>query len=212
MRDRLQLWWYLNADNVKRWAAAAVAGLVVIVLLRKEADRLLDYLRVLIWPVVVLTAILIFREPLLRVLRGLYVKELNWRGSRVLFGQHPQQQNEGDLLPVPDPSAADELENFRIGANVAGALLQAFQMQIDFLKVLERAPEGLSRQAAEAWFAEQVDRLDLDHEVWNPAALLGWMETRGLIAYTPAGNLTRSELGDRVAALTDTFWYAPKLI
>jgi hypothetical protein len=134
-------------------ALFVVLALAVIVLIAVDADGVLDYLRVLAWPLVAVLALLIFKGPLLRLLGGLYLEEVNWRGSKLRFGARPQPFGDEEFVPVfddedQDAPEHDDLEMYRTGANVAGALLQAYQMQIDFLDVLARAPNGLSSRRA----------------------------------------------------------------
>lgn len=222
LREQLSFWWLMRGAAIRRVAvtlavSAALAGLGY--LIDRAPRTVLDYARVLAWPLVALLALALFRNPIFRLFRGIYLKEANVPFGLLRFGER-QEASDSDALSalaagetsvLPMDEAA-ELDMLRYGTRITGALLQAFQMQIDFLKILERAPEGLTRSAGEEWFRDELRKKQADLEQWDVPPLVAWMEDNELVTLDPDGRLIASEHGKDLLKFTDAYWYAPKLI
>lgn len=221
-RKRLPYWRLRHAVTIRRIAVtlttlATLAGLGY--LIDRTPQTFLDYARVLAWPLVILGALALFYNPILHLFRDLYLKELNVRSGRLRFDERQEHSDPDALraLSAGKPDAlpkgeAAELDLLRYGTKITSALLQTFQIQIDFLKVLEHAPEGLTRSAAVEWFRDELRDKHGDPEQWDVPPLVTWMETIGLLSLDPDGRLVASEYGKNFASFTDSFWYAPKLV
>lgn len=220
--QRFSSWWFTHASTF-RWAAvilailAAFAGLGYLV--DDAPQTFLDYARVLAWPLVALVLAALFYKPIFRLFRGVYLKELDLSSGRFRFGERQEESNPDAFSALPTGGAGAlpmdetaELNMLRDGTKITGALLQAFQIQIDFLKALDRAPEGLTRSAAEEWFRDELGKKQLDLGLWNIPQLITWMENNDLLSLDPFGRLVVSEHGENLRNFAEVFWYAPKLV
>jgi hypothetical protein len=183
--------------------------LIAIVASSSGAD-VLAYLRTLVWPAVVLAALVLFRRPIIDLLRNVSLGEAGLPGGHMRF----EQRDGGNFRSVvaengeagrPEAHNADDL------LKLAGILLQAWDVQLRFIRDLGHATAGLSHPAAVNWFQDRVRERGLDDEDWQPEQLLGWVRDQQLISLTPDGNYVLSELGRRVVVLRDEVSIAPKV-
>jgi len=187
-------------------------------LIDRSSGGVLSYLRVLAWPAVAVLGIFLLRRPIIALLRGLYLKEIGLPGGpKLRFDTRQQEASDPEQLlevaPGEAGAVADRGQELRVAHTVGrhlALLTQSFQIQLDFLRALGAAPQGLTRDAAHAWFADELERRHFVANQWDIPTLLSWLENNGLVELNQDGALVRSSLGNGFAGFIERFWYAPK--
>jgi hypothetical protein len=162
---------------------------------------------------------------------GVVLKALGAGGVRAEFEERRQEQpadiefddwetlvGDEDELDLAEEEGGEEseltalqtaIEARDFGLRVLWAYAQAFQSQVDFLRYVREAPEGIDPDAAEQWFTRYLVRLNSTG--FDAPKLIQWLLNNGLLEVTPEGRYILTALGDSVAALPDQYWTAPKL-
>jgi hypothetical protein len=178
----------------------AVAYLAAVLL---EASWTLRFSHVLAWPVVALVALIAFRLPLSRMFQGQTVKRLSIGPATLELQQDATNPSEG--LAAHEPEEATQRVIF-----VLGTLTQIYQMQINFLRQLRQAADGLSGEAALDWMRAATQNPDAPTQIIEP--LLRWLVDRGLVSLRADGHYLLEELGRVFLDDIEGFWYAPKAV
>jgi hypothetical protein len=163
-------------------------------------DWTLRFSRVLAWPVVVLIAIVLFRRPVTQLVSGRALSRLK-AGP---FAAELEQRVEVDL------DFADEGFDQQQAIALLGALNELFQVQIDFLKHLQQAADGLTSGAARDWFDAAGERMGI--EEYDPEPGMKFLVERGLVILREDDRYVLAQFGQDLIELVEVFYYAPKLI
>jgi hypothetical protein len=102
-----------------------------------------------------------------------------------------------------------ELHQLGITAKLLALLNTIFQEQIDFLKLLRDAPDGLVRQAALDWYAELGER-DAAFATWPFEDFMDYLRREALVEIDANGLYRISEGGRHFLEFEQAFWYAEK--
>ena len=98
------------------------------------------------------------------------------------------------------------------GVDIAGVLLQIFEVQIRFLRHLQTTESPVTAATGEGWFETQIRAAVDAGAPLDAPALLGWLNGREVIALNEQGSYDLTEKGTFVLTLADNFGYAPKLL
>lgn len=94
---------------------------------------------------------------------------------------------------------------------LAGAFIQIFEFQIEFLRRVNAGDE-ISGAAAEEWFAVQLRASTDAGATWDFPALVGWLVNVDLLRMNERGVYSITDKGSTLIALADSFWYVPKIV
>ena len=188
--------WWIEERAVGVTATIAVGLFIVAMLL--WPDWTLRFTRVLAWPVVVLIAFVLFRQPVSALVRGRGLK-----GAKVGPLELELEQTE----EAADELQTDHLDDARAIA-LLGILNQIYQVQIDFLKHLSQAADGLTSAAARAWFENAFERMELPKE--DPEPLLTWLTMKLLAELRDDDRYVPGLFAADFLEMIGGFWYAPK--
>jgi hypothetical protein len=209
--------------------AIATALVVFAILVGVWPDWTLRYAHALAWPVVALIAVAVFGPALARRVPSL--SALHLPGGVVAtfdieqhafdledLGIEGLEEAVGEELALDEGEGGDEDESLARMATtalaVAGTIIGAFQIQLDFLMFLDRAPDGLTLAASRAWFVDALAARGLTDPGWNPDHLIGWLQNQGAIALTPDGIFELTLKGRGVLAILNSpdAFVAPKAV
>jgi hypothetical protein len=196
--------WEIETRAAGLLALIAVAAFIAAILV--SPDWALRFSRVLAWPVIALLAIVAFRQPLSQLIHGQAL-------SRVAAGplSLELQQREEEFDPALVTPPADESLTSEYVLHFLGTLAQVYQVQIDFLKHLHQAENGLTTEATHTWFRAALDRNPVTIG-WDADPLLQWLIDRALLTLREDGRYVFGALGSGFLGALEGFWYAPKLI
>jgi hypothetical protein len=192
----------IQARAVGLTALAAVGAIIAAMIV--AADWTLRFSRVLAWPAVALIALVVFRLPFAGLLQGQALR-------RVAIGPASAelQQREEPFTPEAIIPGEEQAQHERV-VYILGTLAQIYQVQIDFLRHLRQAENGLMSEAARGWFRAIAKAPDADAASIDP--LMAWLIERGLIVLREDDHYVLTELGQVFLNGIDGFWYAPKAI
>jgi hypothetical protein len=194
-------------------AAAAVAYVVAA---RHAPGDVLSFTRALAWPAVVALAVALFRGPVIELLRDSTLEEFAAGPARARFGRRQPQPDEAAALDPAIFGAIDNLEVERVQQayviEVVYALAQAYQIQLDFLRHLNLAPNGWTPEAAVRWFDERLRELHIENDDYSADTLIPWLLNAALIEYNADGAYVLSQRGRDLLSVVENGWYAPKLL
>lgn len=181
-----------------------------------EPHWTLSYSRVLAWPAVALVALIAFRSPLSGLFQGLRLGRVA-AGSFAAEFQSRDEEFDPSSLPGPAPDTAvpvgreAELEQGARVSDYAIALLvllaQTYEFQVEFLRHMKQAPDGLVANAAEASLAALVGRPTPPHEL---TMFFGWLVRNGLLMLRSDGHYVLTQKGADLLTTADSFWSVPK--
>jgi hypothetical protein len=197
-------------------------------------DWTLRYIHALAWPAVALIAVatlgpaLARRVPALSALHlpgGVVATFEEQQETLELHGDYaaeltspeawgpPFDEEEAGLIEPGEPHV-DQAAIATEALRVFGTIIGAFQIQIDFLRALETAEDGLSHAAARQWFSDLITTKGLDPAQWDADALLTWLVNQGAITLGQDGAYRLTSFGERilVALGLPGLYVAPKLI
>jgi hypothetical protein len=177
-------------------AAAFVTAMII------TPDWALRFSRVLAWPLVALVALLLFRLPLAQLFQGQVLRRLSGAGITAELAPREEAQFEA---PDPDEFLAER------AIFTLGALAQMYQFQLDFLKHLRQAENGLTSAATTGWLRTRLDQNPLTTG-WLPDLTLPWLVDRGLVELRADDRYAVTALGAQFLDDIEGLWYAPKLI
>jgi hypothetical protein len=200
------------------WKIATGLSLITLaVLIARWPGWTLRYLRVLAWPSVVLFGLLLFRWPIHALLQDSSLEGGGVGPFNVRFGQRQAEQQESLVAALTETAERAEglqaeVQQHLHGLRIAGAFIQIYEVQLQFLRQTRSATSALTGAAAEAWFDEATKAaVDAGAPLDTPA-LIGWLVDRDLIKLNLAGTYELTANGQELLGLADHFWYAPKLI
>jgi hypothetical protein len=179
----VQWWWWIHRDDFIRRGLIATAAILVVAYVwaaQHAPVTVLSYTKALVWPAVAALAIILLRRPILGLLQGTVLEEIAAGPVRARVAQRVEGQ------PAEDPEdLRRQLEQRQLGVTVLFNLNAAYQLQIDFLKHLQRAPEGLTEEASLRYFTEAIREKGLDPDKWDVSALFSWLRDQNLIWVRP---------------------------
>lgn len=219
----------------RSWPTAV--GLVALVglaaLIAAWPDWTLRYVHALAWPAVALIAVATFGPALARRVPSLSALHLPG-GVVATFDQQQETYEETDYaaeLTSPEawgpaiedpgdgpaelaPEEQDPLALANEAIRLLGTIVGAFQMQLDFLRALAGAENGLTHAAASQWFADVIATKRLDPTTWEPEALITWLRNQGAITLAQDGTYRLTRFGDRIVAALGLsgLFVAPKAV
>jgi hypothetical protein len=225
----------VDAETRATLKALVVLGLLlvgVVWLLDHAAAMTLAYIRALIWPLVALTAAFLFRGSIRGLLANVRLSSLTLAGNKAEFRERQRQPTSDEdayltqLLSMPDPDLLDEqLElvddeaseepftprerSFFSAARYLFILNQIFEIQLDFLRYLRAADEGLSIAAVDDWWTEAKRERNITPELTNEG-LLQFITTNNFAHVTTDGLWELTPNGAEFLEFVDTTWYADK--
>jgi len=213
-------------------AFLGLGGLALLIAL--WPDWTLRYIHALAWPVVALIAVVTFGPALARRVPSL--SALHLPGGFIATFEEQQESfelegdyaaeltaadawgaplDEGDLaLPEPPDAAPDPAVLAQEAVRILGTIVGSFQMQLDFLRTLATADDGLSQVAARGWFEDVISAKGLDPSLWEVDGLITWLVNQGAVALGQHGAYRATRYGQRVVhalALLGLF-VAPKVV
>jgi hypothetical protein len=211
-------------------ALVLAAVLLAAWLIDRSPETFLDYLRVLAWPVVALIGVLIFRRPLGAMFEGVVLKALGAGSVRAEFAVRTADQpaeidfdweafvdEDGDEFVNEDGAEDSEVQELRaalelreLANEVLWTYLQAFQSQVDFLRYLRDAPDGVDPEVAVRWFEAYITVQFGSTAGFDFAKSIGWLTTNRLVVVSHEGRYVITAVGEHVAAVPDHGWTAPK--
>lgn len=133
----------------------------------------------------------------------------------IRFRQRQDQQTLTALLEANEAAVVDlqsEVEQSRQYLNVAGALLQAYEVQVGFMRHIQTSEESITAASAERWFEDQTRAAVEAGAALDIPALVGWLANRGLIQLNLAGAYELTENGLLLLSIADNFWYVAKVL
>lgn len=222
--------------RVRLWPTGVVLLLTLgglVALVAAWPDWTLRYIHALAWPAVALIAVatlgpaLARRVPALSALHlpgGVVARFEQQQEAFELEGDYateltspeawgpPYDKDEAGLEAV-DPEH-DPLELANEAVRILGTIVGAFQMQLDFLRALAAAENGLTHAAAREWFIDAISSKGLDPTQWDPDGLITWLVNQGAITLGQDGVYRATRLGERVieALSLPALYVAPKVV
>ena len=204
--------WQAFGHEAKIATAVAFGGLAALV--AGFPRWTLDYLHVLAWPAVVLIAIVLFRVPIHALLSESALEEGGVGPLNFRFRQRQDQQTFAALIEANEAveGLQGEVEVSRQYLEVAGALLQIYEVQIGFIRHVQTSEEPVTASAADRWFEEQTRAAVEAGAALDIPALTGWLVNRDLIRLTLRGAYELTEKGQLLLSVADNFWYVAKVL
>lgn len=209
-------------------ALLALAAFVIVggiaYLIYRSSGTVLDFIRVLAWPTVVIVLILVFRRPLANMLERI---DLRW--FKTPFGEagfEPRQQEAGELdldeledLELFDEFVAEEeheslqeqLARHRIAAEMAVLLGQTYDSQLGLLRLLNAAPSGAPRSTVQNYFDEITKQYPALMS-WGIENFLAFLFTNELIFINDQGGYRITPKGSVLAGFSEIVFHAPKIL
>ena len=191
--------WHISARRFGLVAFASLASYLALVFI--EPTWTLRFSRVLAWPVVALIALFVFRVPLVALFQGQTLKSLSLGPATLEL-----QQGAEDIGATASPTTPELAPDHVIF--LLGTLAQIYQVQINFLRHLRQAEDGLTSEAARDWLRNAIAVPDAPIQVIEP--LLKWLVDRELTTLRADDRYIVTELGVTFLTGIDGFWYAPK--
>lgn len=214
-----RFWWNVRSQSWgNEWKIAVAAGVAAVAALVALWPRwTLDYMRVLSWPGVVLLALILFRWPIHALLQESALEGGGFGPLNLRFGQRQSERQEGLAAALSETSETVEglqaqVDQHAHGLGIAGALLQIYDVQLQFLRHLRTATPPVTAAAAETWFTNATKAAVDAGAPLDPPALIGWLNNQQLIVLNLQGAYEVTPTGQDVLTLAENFWYAPKLL
>ena len=198
------LWWEVQSRAILAVTLIAIAAFVAAMIAAPEWT--LRFTRVLAWPIVALIAIVLFRLPLGALFEGIVLKRVSGAGVAAEFAPRAEAQIEASPAPHEFP---EDLPDDRI-VIALGSLVQIFQFQLDFLRHLQQAHDGLTSAAAHAWLRARLDENWITRG-WAVEPSLPWLLRQGLLVLREDDRYVLGPLAPQFLEDIEGFWYAPKL-
>jgi hypothetical protein len=203
--------------NAKIQATGAVLVAALIALTATWPDWTLRYIHALAWPVVALIAVAVFGPALARRVPALSALHLPL-GVIATFQEQANFDAEAigaeAIEALPAAAGPDPLETANVALRILGVVAGAFQFQLDFLRALTTAPDGLTPHAAGEWFDRAIEAHPIaESNDWASEQLLAWLVGNHTIELAPDGSYRLSRLGRQVldALELPSLFVAPKV-
>jgi len=169
----------------------------------------LEFEKVLAWPVAALIALIVLRRPLSGLVEGQALRKIGV-GPGGVTGEFEQREEAFDPTQLASEEAPAELDS-DVAILLLANLAQAYQMQIDFLRYVQHAADGLTHEATHDWFRPVLERHPVTAE-WDVEPLLMWLIDRSLLTLREDGRYILGPLGSDFIAAAQSVWYAPKAV
>lgn len=188
----------------------------------------LMYVHALAWPLVAGAAIFALGPALAR--RVPDITEVHVPGGLIKFEQ-PLGHADTDLTPaelwgplpvgdvaeeapeVPSLNEDDRADIASEALRVLATITGSYQIQLDLLRTLQSATDGLTHAAARSLLADGLKARGADPAVWNLETLIEWLPNQSCVTVTPDAKYQITTFGRRVIWALDlpTLFVAPKL-